>query len=252
MMDIAIIIPCRLASIRFPRKLLHPIHGKPLILWTAENVAAQAPELPLYFAVAESELADVLEGAGYQTVSTAKDLPTGTDRIAAANTHIRADTIINIQADEPLVTGRHIRLLTETLKHPSASIATLATPFQSPKDFQDPNNVKVVCDTQGFALYFSRAPIPYPRDLRGCPQAVQLKPPSAYCHHLGLYAYKATFLKQFSTLKQGPLECLEKLEQLRALENGFRIALGLASEYTLGIDTPNDIIKFESMLKLNR
>lgn len=251
MPDIAIIIPCRLASVRFPRKLLYPIDGKPLILWTAERIAAQVPQLPLYFAVADTEIADVLEEAGYRTVATPQDVPSGTDRLAAANAHIGARTIINVQADEPLVDASHIRLLVKQLNRPSASIATLAAPFQCADHFYNPDNVKVVCDTEWFALYFSRAPIPYPRDTQGR-LGTSLKNQSTYCHHLGLYAYKAEFLKKFSTLAHGPLEHLEKLEQLRALENGFRIAVGLTPAPTFGIDTLADAREFQSRLKRSK
>lgn len=235
-MDTVIIVPARLASTRFPRKLLHPIEGKPILLWTADRIRAEAPEFPLYFAVAEPELQEVLAQRGYQSVLTDPDLPSGTDRLAEANRQIRAHRVINVQADEPLVTGGQIRTLAALLQG-GADLATLCTPFHREEEFRDPNKVKVVRARNGEALYFSRAPIPYARDG---------KPFGTYpvYWHLGLYAYTAAFLEDFSRLPAGELEEVEKLEQLRALENGRRIAVGLTDTANVGIDTPADAEEF--------
>lgn len=243
MSNVAIIIPCHLDSIRFPRKLLYPIKGKPLILWTAERIASQTA-LPFYFAVAGEALVEVLRSHGYNTVATAADLPSGTDRIAAANAQIGADIVFNIQADEPLVTALHLQTLLKKIQEDNVAMATLAAPFKSLEDFRHPNNVKVVLDAKGHALYFSRAPIPYNRTTSSDPELML-----AQCyHHMGLYAYQAAFLKKFCQLPQGRLEQMEKLEQLRALENGYRIAIGLVSEPTLGVDTQEDTVTLERLL----
>src|SRR5271154_5119699 len=163
MVSTAIIVPCRLESTRFPRKLLHIIKGKPLVLWVAERISAQTPEYPLYFAVDHEVLHECLASAGFRTIRTRPDHPSGTDRIAEANRQVGADCVINVQADEPLVSARQIRLLAELIAGPS-EMATLATRFQTAADFLNPNQVKVVCDHAGRALYFSRSPIPHARD----------------------------------------------------------------------------------------
>ena len=157
---LAIIVPARLASTRFPEKLLHSICGKPLILWVAERLQAEAPDLPRYFAVDDVKLERVLKDAGHEAIMTRTDHSCGTDRLAEANEKIGADAIINVQADEPLVTGRQIQSLADMIAD-GASMATLATPFRKRADFLDPNQVKVVVSEKNEALYFSRAPIPY-------------------------------------------------------------------------------------------
>ena len=242
----AIIVPTRLASTRFPRKLLHEVRGKAVILWTAERIQGVAPEFPLYFAVDDVELGDVIGGAGFQTVMTRADHASGTDRLAEANSQVRADAVINVQGDEPLVTGEQIRALADGLVR-GADMATLAVPFEQPQDFANPNQVKVVRDRSGLALYFSRSPIPYVRDSGGVVDAEWLLANQTY-RHLGLYAYTADFLAAFSTLEPGVLEGIEKLEQLRAMEHGYKIHVGLTDQPTVGIDTPEDIEVFESAL----
>ncbi|WP_269527223.1 3-deoxy-manno-octulosonate cytidylyltransferase [Coraliomargarita parva] len=242
----SIIVPARLASTRFPKKLLHEVRGKPVIIWTAERIREVAPEFPLYFAVDDGELYNCLSGAGFNAVRTRADHPSGTDRLAEANAEVGADAVINVQGDEPLVTGEQIRSLAEGLKG-DAAMSTLAIPFEHPKDFANPNQVKVVRDRDGYALYFSRAPIPYSRDTRGTVETPWLAENPCY-RHLGLYAYKADFLKAFSSLEPGFLEQIERLEQLRAMEHGYRIHVGITDQPTVGIDTPEDIEAFEARL----
>lgn len=242
----SIIVPARLASTRFPRKLLHEVRGKPIILWTAERIRSVAPEFPLYFAVDDDALERCLAEAGYQAVRTRPDHPSGTDRLAEANVSVGAEAVINVQGDEPLVTGEQIRALAAGLEG-EAAIATLAVPFERPKDFANPNQVKVVRDRAGYALYFSRSPMPFARDTAGEVDATWLAQCPCY-RHLGLYAYKADFLDAFSSLEPGFLEQIEKLEQLRALEHGYRIHVGITAQGTIGIDTPEDITAFEKAL----
>jgi 3-deoxy-manno-octulosonate cytidylyltransferase (CMP-KDO synthetase) len=134
----AIIVPCRLESTRFPRKLLHPIRGKPLLLWVAQRIAAEAPEFPLYFAVDHERLREAVASHGFKVIMTSPAHPSGTDRLAEANRTVRADRIVNVQADEPLVTGGQIRELARLIGG-EAPMATLATPFRRVADFYNPN-----------------------------------------------------------------------------------------------------------------
>lgn len=242
----AIIVPCRLESTRFPRKLLHRIKGKPLVLWVAERIAREAPEFPLYFAVDDVLLAAPLQAAGFTAVMTDVRHQSGTDRLAEVNRTVQADHVINVQADEPLVTGSQIRSLATLIAGPAA-MATLGTPFKTAADFNNPNQVKVVIANDGRALYFSRSPMPYPRERAGVvDDAWVLANPCR--KHLGLYAYKADLLERFASLPVGRLEQIEKLEQLRVLENGYAIQCGLTEDPTIGVDTPEDGEKFERWL----
>ena len=246
-MEQAIIVPARLASTRFPQKLLHEVRGKPVILWTAERISAVAAEIPLYFAVDNEDLHQLLESAGYHVLMTSADHSSGTDRIAEANREIGAQRIINVQADEPMVTGRQIRMLVDLIAR-DVEMATLATPLRHDNDYRNSNHVKVVCDQDGRALYFSRAPIPYYRDSRGkLPVDVTDLERATYIH-LGLYAYRAEFLDRFSTWSPGLLERIEKLEMLRALEHGCRIAVGVTEDALIEIDTPENAVAFEQIV----
>ena len=240
MKDLAIIVPARLGSQRFPRKLLYPVLGKPLVLHTAENIRRIAPDIPLYFAVAEKELGSLLEGAGFHCINTDPHLPSGTDRIAVANRTVGAHWVINVQADEPVLAEEHLTALFE-LMQTGVDMATLATPFTREEDFKDPNKVKVVCDSRTRALYFSRAPIPFDRDSRG-------GLPEVAFWHLGLYGYSAALLEEFQSWSPSLLECVEKLEQLRVLESGHSIGVGITRTRTIGIDVPEDIHRLEAAI----
>lgn len=243
----AIIVPCRLESTRFPRKLLHQIKGKPLVLWVAERIARQAPDLPLWFAVDHELLAECIEGAGFRTIMTDGDHPSGTDRIAQANRRVRASYVINVQADEPLVTDKQISALARMIQG-DCPMATLCTPFKRAEDFHNPNQVKVVISKTGRALYFSRSPIPYMRDTAGkVDDAWVVANPCL--KHLGLYAYKADFLEKFVTLPPGKLEQIEKLEQLRVLGAGQPIAIEVTEDPSVGVDTAEDAMRFEQLLE---
>ena len=243
---IAIIVPCRLESKRFPKKLLHRIRGKPLLLWVAERIASVAPGMDLWFAVDDPSLAGCLSPGGYRTVMTRVDHASGTDRIAEANRTVKADLVINVQADEPLVSAQQIRLLTELIGG-SAEMATLANRFTSAADFRNPNQVKVVCDRKGRAMFFSRSPIPCPRDHGGMLDDAWVEANPCY-RHLGLYAYKSALLEAFSGLPPGRLEQIEQLEQLRVIENGREIAVGFTDDPTIGVDTLEDAQRLESHL----
>ena len=242
----AIIVPCRLESTRFPRKLLHPIRGKPLLLWVAERIAREAPEFPLHFAVDHALLRDCVTNAGFRAIMTSESHQSGTDRIAEANRTIGADFVINVQADEPLVTGAQIRALAKMISGP-VPMATLATRFRRIVDFYNPNQVKVVLRRDGRALYFSRSRLPFSRDL-GLTIDDALLAANPCLKHLGLYAYHADLLEKFAALPPGRYEQIERLEQLRVLENGHDILVAETDDPGLGVDTPADAVKFEQAL----
>ena len=242
----AIIVPARLASTRFPNKLLHPIQGKSLILHVAERIRDQAPEIPLFFAIEDTEIEDELGRHGFECLMTSNHHTSGTDRLAEANRKIGAQYVINIQGDEPLVTEEQINQL-RNLVEKGAAMGTLASVFVDPDDFADPNQVKVIVDRRGYALYFSRAPIPYFRSASGKPSESDLTHHLCY-RHLGMYAYQANFLESFSSMPPGKLERLERLEQLRALENGTGIAVAITADPSIGVDTLEDAADFEKLL----
>ena len=245
-MQTAILVPARLASTRFPKKLLYPIKGKSLIVHVAERIRQQAPEFPLVFAIDDVNLEREIRSHGFESIMTNPDHVSGTDRLAEANRHLGAKFVVNIQGDEPLVTRDQIIKLVEML-HSGAPMATLATTFSTTADFKDPNQVKVVLSNENNALYFSRAPVPYMRDNNGKPSDYDIKQNFCY-RHLGMYAYQADFLDKFSSLPQGHLEELEKLEQLRALENGYSIAVAITSDPSIGVDTIEDAALYEALL----
>jgi 3-deoxy-manno-octulosonate cytidylyltransferase (CMP-KDO synthetase) len=245
-MNVAIIVPARIGSTRFPKKLLHRIKDKPVIVWTADRIRKEAPEFPLYFAVDHESLADVLRRDGYDAIMTDAAHTCGTDRIAEANRRLQARYVINVQADEPLVSGTQIRQLVELIQH-DAEMATLGTPVRYDKDYHNPNHVKLVCDEHGHAVYFSRAPIPYMRETHGAFDA-ELAASIPVLIHLGLYAYTASFLERFCRLPPGKLEQVEKLEMLRAMERGYRIKVGVTREALIEIDTLEQAVEFEQVV----
>ncbi len=244
--ETAIIVPARLASTRFPFKLLHKIKGKSLILHVAARISSEAPDIPLIFAIDDASLEKELNSNGFSTLMTSVEHQSGTDRLAEANRQIGAKYIINIQGDEPLVTADQINKL-EALVKGDSPMGTLATPFTDPSDFQDPNQVKVVLDNSGKALYFSRAPMPYFRDKKGTPETSDLAHHLCY-RHLGMYSYKAEFLETFSNMPPGRLEELERLEQLRVLERGYSIAVGITADPSVGVDTLDDAERYEKLI----
>lgn len=254
MSQTAIIVPCRLESTRFPRKLLHKIKGRPLLLWVAGRIAQEASEFPLWFAVDHELLRECVAAAGFRAIMTDPAHQSGTDRIAEANRTVRADRVINVQADEPLVTGAQIRAL-DGLLAGGAPMATLATPFRHAADFANSNQVKIVMAPSGRAgtaarraLIFSRAPIPFARERGGAVDDAWVAANPCF-KHLGLYGYRADLLEKFSRLPPGKLEQIEKLEQLRVLENGFEIACDVTDDPSIGVDTSEDAAKFEEWLR---
>ncbi len=246
-MKLAIVVPVRRASTRLPNKPLHPIAGVPLVLRVANRLREIAGEIPTYFAVDDKEVKKLLEQNGFSVVMTSVNCPSGTDRIAEANRKIGADYVINCQGDEPAVMRAHIDLLADAILH-GAPMATLALSEFTIEEYLNPNRPKVVVAANGDALYFSRATIPYDRTSG----AKQVPAPSsmrgAVGLHQGFYAYSADMLERFTKLPQTPLEQIEKLEQLRVLEHGYRIQVRFNTFPTQGIDTPEDVAAYERKL----
>ncbi len=255
-MKTAILVPARLASTRLHEKMLHAIHGKPVLQWVAERIRDEVPEIPLYFAVDDERLRELLAQSGFEAIMTDAAHTCGTDRIAEANRTVRAENVINVQGDQALVTGAQIRRLVELIDG-DADMATLGIPIGAYAKFnsrnvddvyKDPGDVKLVCDRNGNAIYFSRAPIPYFRDSGGAYDAA-MADDSPVLIHLGLYAYTADFLERFSSLAPGHLETAEKLEMLRATEHGYRIAVGISNDPYIEIDTLEQARDFERYLE---
>ena len=238
-MQVAGLIPARLQSSRLPRKLLLDETGKPLIQYTWE-AACRAESLDEVIVATDSrQIAETVRGFGGRAEMTG-DHPSGTDRIAeiARRCCSDAESLVNIQGDEPEIDPAQIDVLVKLLiDNPASQMATLATPIAGIADRDDPACVKVVCAADGRALYFSRAPIPFVRD----GGSHSLWP---WLLHLGIYAYRRDFLLRLAELPPSRLEQLEKLEQLRALEAGASIQVGIVDHRAVGIDTPEDYARF--------
>jgi 3-deoxy-manno-octulosonate cytidylyltransferase (CMP-KDO synthetase) len=239
-MEIVVVIPARFASTRLPGKPLLSDTGRPLIQHVVE-AAAQARRISrVIVATDDTRIFQAVEAFGGHAVMTRGDHPSGTDRVAEVAAGLPdAGIIVNLQGDEPEVSGHALDLVASLLEDdPDIPMSTLATPIRDESMYRDPSCVKVVVGCTGRALYFSRAPIPHHRD--GLPVAGAA---IAYLH-LGLYAYRREFLLELATLPPSPLEQSEKLEQLRVLEAGYPIAVGFVDEPGVGIDTPEDYARF--------
>lgn len=239
------IIPARYASTRFPGKPLAILGGKPVIQRVYEQVSSVLAEA--YVATDDERILQTVSQFGGQAVMTRTDHKSGTDRIEEAVEKIGtdADVIINIQGDEPFVQPSQLKTLCQLFDNENTQIGTLGKPFENMEAVMNPNSPKIVCDQRGFALYFSRSVIPY---VRGQEQVVWLQH-YPYLKHLGLYAYRREVLREITRLPQSPLELAESLEQLRWLENGYRIRVGLTDAETVGIDTPADLERAEKFLR---
>jgi 3-deoxy-manno-octulosonate cytidylyltransferase (CMP-KDO synthetase) len=245
-MLISAIIPARYGASRFPGKLLAPLAGKPIIQWVYE-AAQQCPLIDQTIIATDHELiykAAKLFGAEVQMTSVKHK--TGTDRIAEVAERMNTDIVVNLQGDEPFMEGRIISLAIEPFLHDQSLVmSTLKTYINSSDDLLNPNIVKVVTDRYDFALYFSRSSIPYLRDISFNHPNI----PSQIYKHIGLYVYQKDFLLRFARLPQTPLEKAEKLEQLRALENGYKIKVINCTYQGIGIDTPEDLQKAETLVR---
>jgi 3-deoxy-manno-octulosonate cytidylyltransferase (CMP-KDO synthetase) len=242
-MEIVGVIPARFASTRLPGKALLSATGRPLIQHVIEAARRAQSLQQIIVATDDERIADAVSAIGGAVMMTRADHPTGTDRVAEVAARLEgARLIVNLQGDEPEVSGASLDRVVALLENnPEIPMATLATPIHDPAIYHDPACVKVVCDRRGRALYFSRSPIPCHRD--GVPAGAGSAPPLAYLH-LGLYAYRREFLLALSSLPPSPLEAAEKLEQLRVLEAGYPIAVGVVDEPSVGIDTPEDYQRF--------
>lgn len=240
---IVAVIPARYGSSRFPGKPMALIHGKPMVQRVCEQAEKSEILEEVFVATDDSRIFETVRNFGGKAIMTAADHQTGSDRIAEAIARINCDFVINLQGDEPLLPVEVIDQLAAELVTEKCPMATVAVPFEKTRsEVTNPNAVKVVTDADGFALYFSRSPVPFCRDGGEFFPALL---------HWGIYGYSKDFLLQFVKWPQGRLEQTEKLEQLRALENGARIKVITVDTPTHGVDTPEDIAIVEKILKGN-
>jgi 3-deoxy-manno-octulosonate cytidylyltransferase (CMP-KDO synthetase) len=239
------IIPARYASTRFPGKPLAMLGGKPVIQRVYEQATAVLGEA--YVATDDERIFQAVEAFGGRAVMTRSDHRSGTDRIeeAAEKIQTNADVIINVQGDEPFIQASQIKTLMHLFDDPTTQIGTLGKRFETMEAAKNPNSPKIVCDRRGFALYFSRSVIPF---VRGKEESTWMEH-YPFLKHLGIYAYRRKALHEVTQLAQTPLEIAESLEQLRWLENGYRIRVGITDVETVGIDTPEDLQRAEEFLK---
>jgi 3-deoxy-manno-octulosonate cytidylyltransferase (CMP-KDO synthetase) len=234
---IVAVIPARLASTRLPGKVLRPIAGVPMLGWVY-RAALACPQLDqVLIATDSSEVVAFADSQGWPSVMTSSTLASGTDRVNAVAALVDADIYVNIQGDEPLLRPEHIDSLLRPFTRTDAQVTTLSTPC-TPQEIRNPNAVKVVTASDGRALYFSRATIPYQR---GTPLAPR--------KHIGIYAYRKAALRRFAELPPSPLESVERLEQLRLLEEGISIYVAPTPFDTIGVDTEEDLLAVERILR---
>ena len=234
------IIPARLAATRLPNKPLLDIAGKPMIQWVYERAQGAGLLDDVIIATPDDEVRRRVESFGGKAVMTSAEHCSGTDRLAEAARALEADVILNIQGDEPLLDPAAVDLLIEAMaEDPDVPMGSVMCPLEDGEE-EDPAVVKVVTDRQGFALYFSRARIPYPR----VPEAARVR------KHIGIYAYRRDFLIAFAEMERTPLEKAESLEQLRALENGYRIKMVETSSSPISVDTPEDLERDSQILSV--
>jgi 3-deoxy-manno-octulosonate cytidylyltransferase (CMP-KDO synthetase) len=227
------IIPARYASTRLPAKALVDICGQSMVQRVYRRASRSSCLERLIVATDDDRILRHVEGFGGEAVMTSPDHRTGTDRLAEAASRLEADIIVNIQGDEPLLDPRCLdQVVAPLLEDPSLPMATLRARFGSSEEAADPNAVKVVVDQLEFALYFSRHPIPFARSSESA---------APHFLHVGLYAYRREFLMEYKALPSTPLEVSEALEQLRALEHGYKIKVPLTEWHSIGVDTPADL-----------
>jgi len=243
--DVIAVIPARYQSTRFPGKMVAPLGGKPLVQHTYER-ALQAKRVgDVCVATDDDRVVEALAPYGTQVVMTRDDHPSGTDRIAEVAERSQAQIVVNVQGDEPLIDPNTIDEVVDALIADSESVmATAARALVDPTAINDPNVVKVVMGPSGRALYFSRSPIPYERDAASGPEAGV-----RYWHHIGLYAYRRDFLLEYAQMPPSPLEKIEMLEQLRALENGYAIQVVETQYESIGVDTPDDLEEVRTIIE---
>jgi 3-deoxy-manno-octulosonate cytidylyltransferase (CMP-KDO synthetase) len=254
-MSFAIVIPARYASSRFPGKPLALLGGRPMLQHVYER-ACQSEARRVIIATDDARIAEVAEGFGAEVCMTSPDHPSGTDRLQEVVSTLgfyADDIVVNVQGDEPMIPPVIINQVAHNLMAvPEAGIATLSEPIESLDALLNPNVVKVVSDHRGMALYFSRAPMPWPRDAAQAQGGTLHDMPSGFSwqRHIGLYAYRVKLLNDFVTWPPAPLELTECLEQLRALYNGVGIHVEPAREAPpAGVDTPEDLARLQQLLE---
>ena len=235
------VIPARMGSTRLPRKVLRLIAGKPMVEWVWRAAVASGKMNKVVVATDSEEVGLFCAGAGIPFAMTSPECASGSDRVYEVSRQIDADIYVNIQGDEPLLTPKHFASLLALFNRPEVQVTTISVPCPA-ADIANPNAVKVVAAADGRALYFSRSAIPCDRDKVGF---------SAYRKHLGLYAYRKAALEAFARLAPSPLEQIERLEQLRLLENGIAIHVAQAEVDTIGVDTEEDLQRVEIILRGN-
>jgi len=235
---IAAVIPARLRSTRMARKVLRPIAGRPMVEWVWRAASASGLMDPVVVATDAEEVAEACRARAIPVVMTSSDCASGSDRVREVSRAIDAEVYVNIQGDEPTLTPDFFPPLLGLFDRPEVEVSTLSVRCP-PEEFLNPNAVKVVTALDGRALYFSRATIPCDRDKIGF---------TGYRKHLGIYAYRKAALERFASLAPSPLEKLERLEQLRLLENGIAIYVADAPRDTIGVDTEEDLVRAEAML----
>ncbi|MEO0228773.1 MAG: 3-deoxy-manno-octulosonate cytidylyltransferase [candidate division WOR-3 bacterium] len=239
-MKIVIAIPARIGSTRFPRKILAPILGKPMIQWVFEGASQSKLATDIVVATDSEEIQEVVRGFGGTAIMTPSELQSGTDRVYYAIKDMGYDLIVNLQGDEPLIRGDILDSVISELLITDADIVTPYKTSRNTEEIFDENRVKIVADNKNYALYFSRSVIPFDRERTGRVM---------YKIHIGIYGFKKESLARFVSLKNSKLEKIEKLEQLRALEFGMRIKLVEVDYDSVPVDVPEDILKVEEKLK---
>ena len=255
-MSFTVLVPARLASTRLPNKPLADIAGLPMVVRVAQR-ARQSGALRVVVAGDDASIIEACQAHGVEAVLTAASHPSGTDRLAEAAAALGLagdDLVVNVQGDEPLIEPSLIDAVARVLDaHPGAAMGTAAHPIHSVADFLNPNVVKVVTDASGLALTFSRAPIPWWRDGSSGGAAPSVLPNPAPLRHIGIYGYRAGFVRQFPLLSPAPVEATEALEQLRALWHGHRIAVHVSDAAPApGVDTPEDLERVRALLGSSR
>jgi 3-deoxy-manno-octulosonate cytidylyltransferase (CMP-KDO synthetase) len=241
--EVVIVIPARYGSTRFPGKPLVLLAGKPMVQHVYERSKLAGRASRVIVATDDERIVKAVESFGGTARMTRPDHRTGTERVAEVAAHEKGDVFVNVQGDEPLLDPTSVDTAIEALlEEPAASIATVATPIKTPADIMDPNVVKTVLDFDNNGLYFSRAPIPWVRDTASKMQVRHLK-------HLGLYVFQRDALLEYPTLPQGELERIEQLEQLRWLENGWKIRVAEVEHDAVSVDVPQDVARVEKLLQ---
>lgn len=239
------IIPARYASVRFPGKVIALLADKPVVVHTYERTARSSVVSETIIATDDERVAEAVAPYGVNVVMTRADHPTGCDRIAEVAASLDADIIVNVQADEPLIDPALIDAAVQPMfDDPELPMSTARHAIHDPALISDPNCVKVVCDTNRRALYFSRSPIPFLRDAEHDPLSDAI-----YWQHIGLYVFRRTFLLEYASMAPTPLERYENLEQLRVLEHGYGMAVVDAEEPSIGVDTPEDLERAQKALE---